>query len=159
MHEIKAIAITCDVSSEKAWNEVAEGKYNVMLASPESLLNSTGYFWNYVLRKRSGVLYSKIVAVAIDECHCVETWGASGFRGDYTSLGVLREAFPNIPFVGLTATMTPMAISYFFKSVKFRNPVAIKQTIRRKNLSLWVAPITGTDYEDLRVFIKKKARS
>ena len=153
MHEIKAIAITCDVSSEKAWNEVAEGKYNVMLASPESLLNSTGYFWNYVLRKRSGVLYSKIVAVAIDECHCVETWGASGFQGDYTSLGVLREAFPNIPFVGLTATMTPMAISYFFKSVKFRNPVAIKQTIRRKNLSLWVAPITGTDYEDLRVLL------
>jgi superfamily II DNA helicase RecQ len=130
---------------------VAEGKYDVVLASPEILLKSTGYFWNYVLRKRSGALYSKIAAVALDECHCIESWGRSGFRVDYFRLSVLREAFPHISFLGLTATMTPTSRSFFFRSTKFKNPVVIKQPIRRKNLSVWMAPMAGTDFEDLQV--------
>lgn len=124
----------------------------MVFASPECLLGSTGYFWNHVLRKRSGTLYSKITAFALDECHCVEAWGASGFRFQYAHLGVLRQSFPHIPFVGLTATMTPTSIKYFFKSAKFKDPVIIKQPIRRKNLNIWVAPLsTGTSYDDLRV--------
>lgn len=133
------------------WGKVAKGEFNVVFAAPEAIFQKTGYFWNHVLRKRSGELYSKIVAVAIDECHCVKNWGASGFRVDYSSLGILREAFPYIPFLGLTATMTPTAISYFFKSVRFKRPIIIKQTVRRTNVDIWVAPIIGKEYEDLRV--------
>jgi superfamily II DNA helicase RecQ len=70
---------------------------------------------------------------------------------DYSSLGVLREAFSHIPFLGLTATMTPTAISYFFKSVRFKRPTIIKQTVRRTNVDIWVASIVGKEYEDLRV--------
>lgn len=111
------------------------------------------------MRKRSGDLYSRIVAVAIDECHCVKNWGGTGFRIDYANIGTLREAFPNIPFIGLTATITPTGISYFFKSTRFKNPAIIRQTIRRTNVDIWIAPIKGKDHDDLRVLFPDKMSS
>jgi ATP-dependent DNA helicase RecQ len=129
--DIKVIAVTGEKCTKETWKQVAEGKYNVVLAAPEAIFEKTGYFWNEVLRKRSGALYSRLIAVAIDECHCVKNWGGTGFRMDYNNIGILREAFLNIPFLGLTATITPTGISYYFKSTKFKQPAIIRQTVRR----------------------------
>ena len=148
---IKAIAMTGEKSTKESWKQVADGKYNVLFAAPEAIFEKTGYFWNNVLRKRGGDLYSRIVGFAIDECHCVKNWGGAGFRIDYASIGTLREAFPKVPFMGLTATITPTGISYFFKSTKFKNPAIIRQTIRRTNVDIWVAPLKGKDFDDLRI--------
>jgi len=46
---------------------------------------------------------TEISLFAIDEAHCVSQWGHD-FRADYLLLGVLRQRFPGVPRIALTAT-------------------------------------------------------
>ena len=67
---------------------------DLLYMSPERLLSSA------FLERLAAI---DIALFAIDEAHCVSQWGHN-FRPEYQQLGVLRDYFPDVPLVALTAT-------------------------------------------------------
>ncbi|MBC7711859.1 MAG: DNA helicase RecQ [Rhizobacter sp.] len=80
--------------SQKAKAQILNGKVKIIYVSPEGILspNLAGFFDNI-----------GVSLIAIDEAHCVSQWGHE-FRKDYTRLGELKERFPDVPVIALTAT-------------------------------------------------------
>jgi len=76
------------------WRRVAAGEVRLLYLAPERLM--TGRMLAALARLPLGL-------VAVDEAHCISQWGHS-FRAEYLELGKLREMFPGIPLVALTAT-------------------------------------------------------
>ena len=77
--------------------EIRRGELDILYVAPERLLQS---------RTLELLSNSAISLIAIDEAHCVSQWGHD-FRQDYMGLYRLREYFPSVPRMALTATADP----------------------------------------------------
>jgi ATP-dependent DNA helicase RecQ len=71
-----------------------EGAVDLIYVSPEKLL--TQEFLDHLNK-------CELSLIAIDEAHCVSQWGHD-FRPGYLKLNILKNLFPNIPRLALTAT-------------------------------------------------------
>jgi superfamily II DNA helicase RecQ len=52
-----------------------------------------------------------LLTIVVDEVHCIEKWG-NKFRPEYDRLGDLRIWSPDVPLVGVTATLTADALAH-----------------------------------------------
>jgi len=86
---------TLDAAEARAVQRAARmGELDLLYMAPERLLSESGMALLDDLR---------IALFAIDEAHCVSQWGHD-FRPEYGQLSVLRERWPAVPRVALTAT-------------------------------------------------------
>ncbi len=74
--------------------ELRAGRLRLLYVAPERMVQA---------RTRESLGDAGISVIAIDEAHCVSQWGHD-FRSDYLALGQLREHFPGVPRIALTAT-------------------------------------------------------
>ncbi|MDE2173968.1 MAG: DNA helicase RecQ [Betaproteobacteria bacterium] len=86
---------TLDATEARAVQRAArQGELDLLYMAPERLLSESGQALLDDLR---------IALFAIDEAHCVSQWGHD-FRPEYGQLSLLRERWPDVPRVALTAT-------------------------------------------------------
>jgi ATP-dependent DNA helicase RecQ len=81
----------------------------------------------------------KINVIAIDEAHCISQWGHD-FRPDYRNLTVLRNNFPDVPIIALTATATEDVRDDIVKQLSLKNHKMFISSFNRPNLSYEVLP-------------------
>ncbi len=81
---------------ERVRSQVLDGQVRILYVAPERL--ALPAFRRFL----SGL---NLCLIAIDEAHCISEWGHE-FRPDYRNLRQLRDDFPSVPVIALTATAT-----------------------------------------------------
>jgi superfamily II DNA/RNA helicase len=147
---IKAVAITSESLKEnpRLWDEVDRGKYQIVYACPEILLSTHGHFSQFTVRPPMNTFMKNLVLVAIDECHLIWDWEA--FRTAYRYIGNIRHALLKIPFVCLSATLTPNVAAYIHEVCHLqRHTIRFRMSIRRDNINTVVIPVDGDGIDPL----------
>jgi len=104
--------------------------YKIIYITPESLLKEELFIKDLIHHK-------KLCLIAIDEAHCISSWGHD-FRKDYQQLGCLKDWIGDnkIGFYACTATATINVQTEIINNLKLNNPKIIKSSFDRKNLYL-----------------------
>ena len=164
-------------SSEKTQDDVqsikerllAKRKPAMVYVTPEKLKDS------YALKSVLARLYreGQLARFVIDEAHCISSWGRD-FRDavsincpllntsrsvhftQYMALDGLREDYPDVPIMALTATAKTNVIDDIVLRLRMRNPVMLKESFNRPNLHYDVRPKPRNVLDEIAAFIKSK---
>ncbi|MCP4641077.1 MAG: DNA helicase RecQ [bacterium] len=105
-------------------DDVREDRIKLLYVAPERLV--TDRFLEFVRGTR-------IAYIAIDEAHCISTWGHD-FRPEYRGLSVVRDAFPTVGMHAFTATATEQVRGDMVEQLSLRNPTTLVGSFDRPNL-------------------------
>ena len=124
-----------------------QGEYRLLYAAPERLM-------------LSGVMSDlqrwNVNLLAIDEAHCISEWGHD-FRPEYRQLAGLRQLFPSVPMMALTATATDRVRQDIVSLLQLREPCCYVASFNRPNLTYRVFA-KNKPYEQLLDFLRKRPR-
>ena len=94
---VRAAALNSRLSSgetSQIERAVGDGALDLLYVSPERLVTT---------RCLELLSSCRLALFAVDEAHCISQWGHD-FRPEFQQLSILRERFPGVPLVALTAT-------------------------------------------------------
>lgn len=105
----------------------ASGHLKLLYISPEKLLSEADYLLRSI----------RISLFAIDEAHCISQWGHD-FRPEYAQMGLLRQRFPDVPIMALTATADKITRTDIIRQMNIEGCREFVSSFDRPNLSLTV---------------------
>jgi ATP-dependent DNA helicase RecQ len=123
------------------------GQYRLLYAAPERLM-------------LSGVMSDlqrwHVNLLAVDEAHCISEWGHD-FRPEYRQLADLRQLFPAVPMMALTATATERVRKDIVTLLKLREPSCYVASFNRPNLTYRVFA-KNKPYHQVLEFLRARPR-
>ncbi len=133
LNGIAAAALHSNLSNEEnseIFQNIRSGKLKLLYVSPEKLMS--GNFLRYL----SDLTISLF---AIDEAHCVSVWG-NDFRPEYIRLKAIKEEFPEVPVIALTATADQATQKDIKKQLGLTEAKFFLSSFERKNISIESRP-------------------
>lgn len=121
----------------------------LLYIAPERLLSARFLPFLDLIQHQIG-----IAAFAIDEAHCVSEWGHD-FRPEYRQLKQLRQRYPGVPTLALTATATERVRQDIIQQLGLRQPSIHIASFNRQNLFYEVLPKQKQSYSQLLQLIRQ----
>lgn len=142
-------------SNERLERERAalNGKLKLLYLAPERLLTLSCLSLLDEVRKRVG-----LSLLAVDEAHCVSEWGHD-FRPEYRLLGHLRDRYPSVPMLALTATATERVRDDILIQLKLQDPYIHLASFNRPNLYYEVRQKHRGSYQELLQLLRSQSDS
>ena len=116
-----------DTENRQTVELLMQGKVKLLYISPEKLLSE--------IDRWSRSITERICLFAVDEAHCISQWGHD-FRPEYTQLGVLKQRFPDVPVMALTATADRITRDDIAKQLNIPDARLFISSFDRPNISL-----------------------
>ena len=110
-------------------SQLHQGELQLLYIAPERLIQSS-----FIQRLQE----CQIALFAIDEAHCISQWGHD-FRPEYAALGVLKQEFPGVPLIALTATADQQTREDIVKRLCYQ-PHRYIASFNRPNIHYQVVP-------------------
>ena len=115
---------------EEIQGEIRQGHIKLLYAAPERLA---------LPDFRSFLHGLDLNLMAIDEAHCISEWGHE-FRPDYRNLLQIRQDFPQVPVIALTATATQRVREDIISQLDLHEGQVFLSSFNRDNLNYSVYP-------------------
>lgn len=130
--------------AQRARSKISSGQVKIVYVSPEGILSPLLLdFFQKI----------QISLIAIDEAHCVSQWGHE-FRKDYTRLGELKDHFPDVPCMALTATADEKTRLDIASQLRMLSPNVFVSSFDRPNIKYEILDRTD-ELKQLSEFIEK----
>jgi ATP-dependent DNA helicase RecQ len=110
--------------------DIEQGNVRLLYVAPERLM---------MAGMLSALARWNVSLIAVDEAHCVSEWGHD-FRPEYRQLASVREQFPGVPMMALTATATPHVQDDIVRALKLKSARKYVASFNRPNLTYRVLP-------------------
>jgi len=133
------------------WKFSEQMPYPKMIFTTPEKVSRSSNFMNFLKGLYNLGILDRIV---IDEAHCVSQWGHD-FRKDYLNLKILKEEFPDVSVMALTATAPENVKIDVIYNLKMNNPLYFQNSFNRPNLIFEVRPKTKNVLNDIVAFIKE----
>ncbi|CCI32878.1 DNA helicase RecQ [Microcystis sp. T1-4] len=127
---------------------ILQGKIKLLYVAPERLLSPSFLDFLAVIDN-----YLGLACLAVDEAHCVSDWGHD-FRPEYRQIKQVRQRFPSVPILALTATATQQVREDIIQQLGLRDTSIHTASFNRPNLYYEVQPKTSKSYQQLYQYIK-----
>ena len=127
-------------------NQLQRNELRMLYVSPERLLGNENQFIHFLKN-------IQLSLIAIDEAHCISQWGHD-FRPEYIALGKLKEYFPNVPTIALTATADALTKNDIIDKLQFTNYQVFENSFNRPNIFYYVKPKKNY-YTSLVAYLKQ----